>query len=321
MRAFVTFIIILLTPAVLSACGRGCDDCNHAAAVATYQTARVESLQEQVVSLQNVIQENETTIQDLQQGHALDLQLADVRLQNIKNAAEREANLYFWHGHSAAGVRDAFMQSEYPAVAVQRYLGFELDMDMLHMDSFLINPRYLIVREGSWSGIYLFFAYLVCHETGEIISWTLLAYDLDWNAGRIVTVREPAPPRKLTSLSYVTLRFYEFPYVWDEFPYVTETIAGELLWEESIRLMGESGVHVRDLWLYGDTLYVDFMPSMVMAFRSGLGSIIWAERVIMSFESLPGVERVVFTLDGQEMPGIYNGWCMNTQTFPWWDGE
>ncbi|MCL2198509.1 MAG: hypothetical protein FWB80_06270 [Defluviitaleaceae bacterium] len=231
----------------------------------------------------------------------------------------------FPHGLNEDEIRESFFayfDSDEFNTHKQEKLG--LNIRSGDLNEITLNIHYLIAQENSWMGLYFFFAYTVWE--GEI-TWHWLGYDvhwLPWLPMRFTTVRELPTPRRLTGLPYVTVRFHHFP---DSPPYddvtahyTQETIRGAYLWAETIRLAQEhNGVLIRDLWYEGSTLYVDLKLAMLFAFRVGLGSITAAEAMIETFYSFPGVTNVVFLLDGKEMPGIYNDWCVNTRTFPWWE--
>ncbi|MCL2388046.1 MAG: hypothetical protein FWC89_10940 [Defluviitaleaceae bacterium] len=189
----------------------------------------------------------------------------------------------------------------------------------------IVTPSYVLAyRDGGVLDMYFIFSYrVVGWDTQEII-WNWVAYDITWLDENFTLVREAPTPRHLTNLQTVTVRFYYLDDggSWETLPYIEETIRGENLWAESIRLIKEhNGIMVRDLWYDGSTLYVDLKLGMLSEFRVGLGNLIWADSMIETFYSFPDVENVIFLLDGNTMPGIYLDYCINERQFPWWYDE
>jgi hypothetical protein len=249
----------------------------------------------------------------------------------------------FAHGLDEDGVRSAFHRffgDSGIADGIEEKLGLRFRPE--DMDIVFLHHNYLIVRETSWlggmaregywlGGLYFFFQYRADIESGEVeFDW--FGYEAvspvylsgEWPFGRFTLVRqrEIPTPRRLTDLPEVTVRFHFFPY--EEpygdvlYHYTEETINGGVLWEETIRLIAEHNhIMVRDLWYEGSTLYVDLKLGMLRGFFDmGWASVIWAESLIETFYSFPGVSDVIFLLDGMEHPGIFDGLSLNMRR-PW----
>ena len=122
------------------------------------------------------------------------------------------------------------------------------------------------------------------------INWEVIAYVLQGGL-RVVGERTP---RHLTDLETVTIRIYEFDinvHPYDAWSYHEETILGDQLWEETLRLIPE----VWDLWYEGSTLYVDLMPSYWLIG----GSInVLAMRMQRNFLSFPHISEIRFLVGG-----------------------
>jgi len=209
-----------------------------------------------------------------------------------------------------------FASSGFQSQLIQ-HIGRAFPADSLEF--FAICNSYVFVRESEWFGARLFFNYAVDEITGRF-AWNWFGYDvywLPWLPHRFTLLRELPSPRSLSSAQNVTVRFHQLnPDDWDEVYYIEEVIQGAELWTETIRLSQEHlDTMVRDLWYDGNTLYVDFKLGMLFEWNVGLGSVFHARTVVDTFYTFPGVQQVIFLLDGLPMPVIYNGWCMNTRVF------
>ena len=233
-------------------------------------------------------------------------------------AAKQPGSRQFWFG-TEDDVRENFLEffhgEEFQAELLQS-LGETVSVS--NRCEIHIGPYYLKFQISDWRRILFLFSYEVAPVTHEI-TWTYAGYDIPWWHTGFTTPRPPATPRQLTTAQDVTVRFYHFPES-RPYEYTEETIRGEDLWAETIRLSVEHMyLSVRDWWYEGTTLYADLMLSVNFNLRIGLGSIIWAQYFIQTFYTFPNVQQVKFLFDGNNFTYIYNDWCLNTQTFWWWD--
>jgi len=249
------------------------------------------------------------------------------RIRQLESDLLREqqrALTRFWHG-TEDRVRESFLyffDNSGIAEELEKILGMRFASD--YFREILISAYYVLTHFDNGS-VHLLFNYSVDHERN--ITWRIVGYDVPWLNDPMLmnylvqpvtpsftVIRQSATPRRLTDESYVTVRFYHFP---DTAPYyrphqyTEKTIAGENLWSEAIRISHEHGFLVRDLWYEDDTLYVDLKLAMNFAFRSGWGSTVWAMAMAYTFYSFPGVNDVIFLLDGGEMPLVYNHFSIN----------
>jgi hypothetical protein len=119
----------------------------------------------------------------------------------------------------------------------------------------------------------------------------------------------------------ITVRFYYWDYSsYLKFPYHEEEIYRQELLSEVMYFMSlYNGILMHDLWRDEETLYVNLKPEMLTSFRIGWGSLPWAASMTRTLLGLPDVTNVVFFLDGQIMPHIYNEFCINERRFLWSD--
>jgi hypothetical protein len=314
-----TLLIGLVTLSMLSACGRSSsrDDIIDFEAVIEAQLLEIYKLQiageEAHNRIQNFLSEQ------------IELESRILRLESDLLREQQPPSARFWHG-TEDSVRESllcFFDNSGIADELQEILG--LTFSSADFGEILISNHYVLVGVANWWGIHFLFNYIVDHEKN--ITWRIIGYDVYWlnlsllteylippETPRFTVIRPLATPRSLTNENYVTVRFYRFP---DESPYyrphqyTEEIIAGENLWEEAIRLSGEHGFLVRDLWYEENTLFVDLKLAMNFAFRVGWGSTVWAMAMVETFYSFPGVSEVVFLLDGDEMPLVYNHFSIN----------
>ena len=298
----------LLVILLLTACGRSHPHTDYSTQLSNLQatldnyTAIFERQQQELTELQNTLA-NE--IQDLrQQNEALTAQL----------------NPRFWHGLTAEEVESDLMQnhgllSELALLATGHAgIGYPDNPFMYQVWVRVVDDRLVIAYVG-WATAYL--SYEVDWATSAI-SWTLEAMDMGAQDSRIRPMRnrQPATPRHLTHLETVTLRFYYLDQnATDWFTrliYHEETVPGADLWTEAIRLLAyHNRLPVQDLWYEGDTLYVNLYLYVASRLWSSLGMVTWAEAAIQTMFTFPGVEDVVFLVEGEPITPTYGFFCMN----------
>ena len=302
----VCFLMILLT-----ACGAENDALQ----------STIDEQADLIAQLEQTIAEQEAELQEQQAAHA---------------DAQQPDTLSMWHGYTEAEVRERFFQD---AEHLVRQAVGEVRMDggaLQEEDVALIitaNFVYALVSPnlGGFRQTLVILSYWRDWDNSDETVWAVLGYGTPFfndpmedrehpfiRPAHIIAPRPAAEARALTDLESVSLPFWPWPGYWDSPDPVYETIAGEHLWEEAIRLVREYyDVQIRDIWYEGRILYVEMMPIMAGAFNLGLGSWFHGDSVRQTFEAFPDADEVRFLVLGRRFTAGYNGYDINSICGGW----
>ena len=285
-------------------------------------------------ALQSTIDEQADLIARLEQKVAE--QETELREQQAVTVdAQQPESPIFCHGYTEAEVRELFFRdAEHlvrQAVGQVRMDGGALqeeDVTLTITEGFV----YAIVPRQAFNQTLVILNYRRDVDDERQTHWAVVGYGTpffndpmeDWEYPFIRPVHMIAPrplaePRQLTNLESVTLPFWpDWAMTYPLEPPEEETVAGENLWAEAIRLVWEYyDVQIRDIWYEGRILYVEMMPIMAGAFNVGLGSWFHGDSVRQTFEAFPDVDEVRFLVLGRRFTAGYNGYDINSICGGW----
>lgn len=310
-------LCILLSLFLLAACSGNTNEGEALTALIQDQAQEIGRL-EQVIAAQEISQQEQLDLIAYLQGQV----------------AKEDEPVRFWHDYSEAEIRALFFQDgehllrqAVGEVREDRGPLQDEDVALIITDRFVyaivsaegINPTLVILTYWRDVG---------ADDYPPETLWAVTGYGvprfLDPLAepgvatAYIIAPREPVVPRQLTDLTSVTLPFWPWSGAWDDPDPIEETIAGEALWAETIRLVYvHYGVQVRDIWYEDSTLYVELMPIMAGSFNIGLGSIMHGDSLRQTFEAFPGAQDVRFLVLGRRFTAGYNGYDINSLCGGW----
>lgn len=246
-----------------------------------------------------------------------------LQFENSENPASR-----FQHGLTEELVRENFFEFLH-GDEMQELLINTIGREIIVCETedwrneITVLQNYLMLKRSEMFPLMLLFRYDVRHETGETW-WTYLGYHVALMSDSFTPAGELPQPRRLTERREVTVqfcvRYRDMLGFTSDIDYIEETIRGEDLWSEAIRLAYDRiGVTVRDLWYDGRTLYVDLPLDMNWSMRIGFGSTVWAQSMINTFYTFPDVDEVIFLFNGKNYPHIYVGFRINEPRGLFWD--
>ena len=308
----ILIVLLILLIALFTACSENQDELY---ATIAEQASYIEELRQALQEQSALQQEHLDTIAQLQ---------AEAEAPAESEAQPETESALLWHGLTEADVRADFFQN---AEALVRHAVGEVgegaaplrDEDVTLTVS-EITVQVLLPREGLNQSIVFLSYWRDWDNYGEII-WDVTGYGATFfndplaeflapMPPYIISARPPVEARQLTDLETVTLPFS--PLFMEDSEDIKEVIAGEALWEETIRLVREHyGVQIRDIWYDGQRLYVEMMPIMAGSFNSGIGSMLHGDSVRRTFEAFPDVTEVRFLVLGRRFTAGYLGYDIN----------
>jgi len=181
--------------------------------------------------------------------------------------------------HTRGSANEAVRQSLIDHINTTEYEFIGTHLLWAHGDIHVyISPTHAIAQVDGWG------TFIYQHKTNEYgTHWQLLGYD-------IIFGFHPVPPprvrRHITNDGYVDVHIFYNEWCMEEFCnedcdcefgllhfHKTETVRGEYLWEEFIRLMQlHRGTYVWDFWFYDTKLYLDIVPGQWWGYTMGTAS-------------------------------------------------